>query len=465
MNLPEKFCEKMKALLGIEYDAFIKAFDSSDERGILINETKSGSKQALLNEFGSLKEVPWCSSGFYVDKEKIRGTHPYHMAGLFYFQEPSAMCAAAGLPIVSGDKVLDLCAAPGGKTAQAAARLCGSGMLVSNEIIKSRAAILSENVERLGLTNVIVTNETPQRLAKKYTGFFDKIIVDAPCSGEGMFRKNPNAAEEWSPEHVLSCAERQKKILECAAAMLKTGGLLMYSTCTFAPEENEMIAAHMVQNDFEICDIPELSMLSPGRTQWSGTNIDMTKTRRIFPHIENGEGHFAALFRKKAESQSTGVKVSEKQNKRTNKKTESDLQAALKLFEEFEDKYLTTSIVGHFLLFGDNLYCCPEGIDIDNIKVMRCGLHVGTIKKNRFEPSHSLALALRKCDFKLSLDFSCSDKTLLNYLCGQTINTDKTGWTAVCVNGFPIGWGKGSQGVLKNHYPKKLRLNESQLNF
>ena len=465
MNLPEKFCEKMKALLGIEYDAFIKAFDSSDTRGILINETKSGSKQALLNEFGSLKEVPWCSSGFYVDKEKIRGTHPYHMAGLFYFQEPSAMCAAAGLPIVSGDKVLDLCAAPGGKTAQAAARLCGSGMLVSNEIIKSRAAILSENVERLGLTNVIVTNETPQRLAKKYTGFFDKIIVDAPCSGEGMFRKNPNAAEEWSPEHVLSCAERQKKILECAAAMLKTGGLLMYSTCTFAPEENEMIAAHMVQNDFEICDIPELSMLSPGRTQWSGTNIDMTKTRRIFPHIENGEGHFAALFRKKAESQSTGVKVSEKQNKRTNKKTESDLQAALKLFEEFEDKYLTTSIVGHFLLFGDNLYCCPEGIDIDNIKVMRCGLHVGTIKKNRFEPSHSLALALRKCDFKLSLDFSCSDKTLLNYLCGQTINTDKTGWTAVCVNGFPIGWGKGSQGVLKNHYPKKLRLNESQLNF
>lgn len=465
MNLPEKFCEKMKALLGIEYDAFIKAFDSSDTRGILINETKSGSKQALLNEFGSLKEVPWCSSGFYVDKEKIRGTHPYHMAGLFYFQEPSAMCAAAGLPIVSGDKVLDLCAAPGGKTAQTAARLCGSGVLVSNEIIKNRAAILSENVERLGLTNVIVTNETPQRLAKKYTGFFDKIIVDAPCSGEGMFRKNPNAAEEWSPEHVLSCAERQKKILECAAAMLKTGGLLMYSTCTFAPEENEMIAAHMVQNGFEICDIPELSMLSPGRTQWSGTNIDMTKTRRIFPHIENGEGHFAALFRKKAESQSTGVKVSEKQNKRTNKKTESDLQAALKLFEEFEDKYLTTSIVGHFLLFGDNLYCCPEGIDIDNIKVMRCGLHVGTIKKNRFEPSHSLALALRKCDFKLSLDFSCSDKTLLNYLCGQTINTDKTGWTAVCVNGFPIGWGKGSQGVLKNHYPKKLRLNESQLNF
>lgn len=465
MNLPEKFCEKMKALLGIEYDAFIKAFDSSDTRGILINETKSGSKQALLNEFGSLKEVPWCSSGFYVDKEKIRGTHPYHMAGLFYFQEPSAMCAAAGLPIVSGDKVLDLCAAPGGKTAQTAARLCGSGMLVSNEIIKSRAAILSENVERLGLTNVIVTNETPQRLAKKYTGFFDKIIVDAPCSGEGMFRKNPNAAEEWSPEHVLSCAERQKKILECAAAMLKTGGLLMYSTCTFAPEENEMIAAHMVQNGFEICDIPELSMLSPGRTQWSGTNIDMTKTRRIFPHIENGEGHFAALFRKKAESQSAAVKVSEKQNKRTDKKSASDLQAALTLFEEFEDKYLTTSIVGNFLLFGDNLYCCPEGIDIDNIKVIRCGLHVGIIKKNRFEPSHSLALALRKCDFKLSIDFSCSDKTLLNYLCGQTISTDKTGWTAVCVNGFPIGWGKGSQGVLKNHYPKKLRLNESQLNF
>lgn len=465
MNLPEKFCEKMKALLGGEYDAFIKAFDSSDTRGILINETKSGSKQAVLNEFGSLKEVPWCSSGFYVDKEKIRGTHPYHMAGLFYFQEPSAMCAAAGLPIVSGDKVLDLCAAPGGKTAQAAARLCGNGVLVSNEIIKSRAAILSENVERLGLTNVIVTNETPQRLAKKYTGFFDKIIVDAPCSGEGMFRKNPNAAEEWSPEHVLSCAERQKKILECAAAMLKTGGLLMYSTCTFAPEENEMIAAHMVQNGFEICDIPELSMLSPGRTQWSGTNIDMTKTRRIFPHIENGEGHFAALFKKTAESQSTGVKVSEKQNKRTDKKSASDLQAALKLFEEFEDKYLTTSIVGHFLLFGDNLYCCPEGIDIDNIKVMRCGLHVGTIKKNRFEPSHSLALALRKSDFKLSLDFSCSDRTLLNYLCGHTISTDKTGWTAICVNGFPIGWGKGSQGALKNHYPKKLRLNESQLNF
>ena len=464
MNLPEKFCERMKLMLKDGYSDFAAAFDSPGMRGIFIDTLKDGAKEAVFNEFGELAPVPWCGCGFYAENASLKGTHPYHMAGLFYFQEPSAMCAAAGLPIEPGDKVLDLCAAPGGKTAQAAAKLKGKGILVSNEIIKSRAMILSENAERLGLTNAIVTNETPARLAEKYPAFFDKIIVDAPCSGEGMFRKNPTAAVEWSEEHVRSCAERQKKILECAALMLKEGGLLMYSTCTFAPEENEMIAAYMVQNGFEICEAPGLSMLSPGVTEWSAADIDMSRTRRIFPHKQNGEGHFAALFKKMSGDEGVKQAAPQKKSKRPDKKADSELKTAIKLFEEFEKKYLTTSIVGRFILFGDNLYCCPEGIDIDNIKVVRCGLHLGVIKKNRFEPSHALALALKRSDFKNSLDFECGDRELLNYLCGHTLSRSCDGWCAVCAGGFPIGWGKGSQGAVKNHYPKKLRLNETQIN-
>ncbi len=449
MNLPEKFSERMKNMLGGEYGAFIDALENAPVySGIRINTLKDGAKEAVQSVTGRLREIPWCNDGFYADKSAISGNHPFHCAGLFYFQEPSAMCAAEGLPVTPGDRVLDLCAAPGGKSTQAGAKLKGEGLLVSNEIVKKRAEILSENIERMGLKNVIVTNEAPQRLAAKYPLFFDKIIVDAPCSGEGMFRKEPQAVTEWSVEHTVSCGVRQRHILDCAVKMLAPGGMIIYSTCTFAPEENEKIAAYMIDtHGMELVPVPQLDMLDSGRTEWSESEHDMTYTRRIFPHHHDGEGHFAALFKKSGVKENTYIKP----------KNAAD-SGDVKLWREFEKKFLNTSLDGDFVSFGERLYLKPHGIDIDKIKVLRCGLLLGECKKNRFEPSHALALALTKHDFKNTEDFEFFDERITAYLTGNVIPSDKSGWCAVCVNGYPLGWGKASGGMLKNHYPKGLRL-------
>lgn len=449
MELPEKFTQRMKNMLGKEYNEFYEAYENTPVySGIRINTLKDNAKKAVLDVTGTLEGIPWCADGFYTDKSVISGNHPFHCAGLFYFQEPSAMSAVEGLPIEEGDRILDLCAAPGGKSTQAGAKLNGSGLIVSNEIVKKRADILSENIERIGLTNAIVTNETPQRLSEKYPSFFDKIIVDAPCSGEGMFRKEPQAIEEWSVEHTVSCGIRQRHILDCAVKMLKPNGMLIYSTCTFAPEENEKIASYLIDaHGMELTDMPKLKILEPGRTQWSESEHDMTKARRIFPHKQKGEGHFAALFRKNyGEDICDAVSKPQKNS------------AAVELWKDFEKQYMNTSLDGDFMLFGENLYLKPKGIDIDKIKVIRCGLYLGQCKKNRFEPSHALALAMKKEDFKSVENFNYYDSQIKSYLTGNVINSDKSGWCAVCVNGYPLGWGKASNGILKNHYPKHLRI-------
>lgn len=454
MNLPKSFIDRTRQMLGDEYERFADAFENEPiYAGIRVNTLRTDAHSAITDAFGTLEKVPWCDDGFYADKSQISGNHPYHMAGLFYFQEPSAMCAASALPIDEGDFVLDLCAAPGGKSTQAGAKLKNTGLLVANEIVKNRAEILSENIERMGLTTAIVTNESPDTLAQKYPCFFDKIIVDAPCSGEGMFRKEPQAVTEWSVEHTVSCGMRQKNILNSAVKMLKTGGMLVYSTCTFAPEENEKIAAYLIDMGMEICDMPELDMLCEGKTEWSGTGYDMSKTRRIFPHCQKGEGHFAALFRKIAIDEPPVQK-----SKKNNKKIDTTaLDYAVGQYRKFEKETLKITLDGEFVLFGDNLYLKPQGINIDKIRVVRCGLHLGVVKKNRFEPSHALALAL-KCDEVTGISFTLDDMDLYKYLHGEVIPCDKNGWCAVCVNGYALGWGKASGGMLKNHYPKGLRI-------
>lgn len=463
MILPEKFEERMRTMLGNEYDDFKTAFeDEPIYTGLRVNTLRTNAIDKFIKEFGTQEPVPWCDSGFYVDKAKISGNHPFHLAGLYYFQEPSAMCAAQGLPISESDYVLDLCAAPGGKTTQAGAKLNNTGILVANEIVKNRSAILSGNVERMGLTNTIVTNETPDKLAKKYPLFFDKIIVDAPCSGEGMFRKEAQAITEWSIEHTVSCGERQRNILKSALAMLKPGGMLMYSTCTFAPEENEKVAAWLIEQGTELVEIPKLSMLSDGVTEWGGGEKDMHFARRIFPHKNRGEGHFAALFKKSGdlstEMQKTDLKTWKTKKNNNSKRDNTGLESALKLYREFEKKVLNITLDGEPILFGDRLYLKPHGIDVDKIKVVRCGLELGTVKKNRFEPAHALALALDASKLKSYVDISLDDERLYKYLSGDVIPSDADGWCVVCVEGYALGWGKASGGMVKNHYPKGLRL-------
>lgn len=452
MKLPKEFEERMSKMLGNEYCNFIKALDCAPiYTGIRINTARDGAGKAVRKVLKNAEMIPWCENGFYADKSDINGNHPYHLAGLFYFQEPSAMSGVEALPINEGDRVLDLCAAPGGKSTQAGVKLKGSGILVANEIIKSRAGILSDNIQRFGLTNAIVTNETPQRLAEKYPRFFDKIIVDAPCSGEGMFRKEPQAVDEWSEAHTLSCASRQKHILDCAMRMLRGGGYLVYSTCTFAPAENEQICAYLLDNyNAELTAAPKLHMLSPGRSDLSGSAHDISAARRVFPHLHKGEGHFTALFRS-LDSPSPCTDAREKK---------SPVSDAEKMYREFEKEFLKVHLDGEFCLFGENLYLKPRGIDIDKIKVVRAGLHLGIYRKNRFEPSHALCLALSRDSFKNTIDLSSDSSELKKYLMGDTLACDKKGWCAVTADSFPIGWGKVSNDILKNHFPKYMRLKK-----
>ncbi len=429
-------------MLGSEYDSFLEACEQSPVfSGLRINTMKTDGEK-IFDVFGDMQSVPWCREGFYADKSKISGNHPYHMGGLFYFQEPSAMVAVSALPIDEGDFVLDLCAAPGGKSTQAGVKLNNTGLLVSNEIIKKRSEILSENIERFGFKNTVVTNESPQKLAEKYPEFFDKIIVDAPCSGEGMFRKEPQAVTEWSVEHVESCAVRQRNILDCAVKMLKKDGMLIYSTCTFALEENEENAHYLINEHGLTLQKISLEGISEG--------INMPEAGRLFPHRQQGEGHFTALFKKEY-----GGENAEPLKKR-NKDTE--IKTAEKLYREFENKFLNIKMDGEFYLFGERLYLMPFAVDIDKIKVVRLGLLLGECKKNRFEPSHALALALKAQDFKNTVNLPHDDKLLAQYMGGNVIPCDKNGYTAVLADGYPIGWGKASGGMLKNHYPKYLRI-------
>ena len=442
MILPQDFENRMKTLLGDEYDEFLESYNTEINKGVRINPLKCTDRTL----FSDMEKISWCEDGYYLKDGRISGKHPFHAAGAVYFQEPSAMAVAVGLPISEGCRILDLCAAPGGKTTHIAARMGNSGLLVSNEIIPRRAAILSENVERMGLKNTIVTNEAPTRLAQRFEGFFDGIIVDAPCSGEGMFRKEPQAVEEWSENHTLSCAVRQKNILDDAYKMLKCGGYIMYSTCTFSYDENEMVVKYMLDKyGMELCEIEGLDMLS------SGIGEGMEKCRRVFPHKHKGEGHFMALLRRTEENEQATEK------KKKTQKPDAKLYDAVKLYREFEKKALATKLDGEFVLFGDNLYLLPEKIDIDKLKVVRCGLHLGIVKRNRFEPSHALSHALDSDLYINKVEIPLESELTEKYMHGETIEGNTNGWCVVMADNMALGWGKGSNNIVKNHYPKHLR--------
>lgn len=421
IELPLDFKNRMKNDLGDEYEAFIEAYSAPPLSGFRVNTLKLTSEE-LLNIFPYSKgNVPWCDTGFYYDSGF--GKHPCHRAGLFYSQEPSAMISAELLNVEEGDVVLDLCAAPGGKSTHLASKLNNTGLLVSNEIVRSRAMILRENIERMGVSNCVVTNMSPDEMELEFSEFFDKILVDAPCSGEGMFRKDIEAIRAWSIEHTESCAQRQQLILNSAAKMLRDGGSLVYSTCTFAPVENEENIEKFVSEH------PEFKIEC---------------MEHIYPHRQNGEGHFAARLKKCG----NGARKARKPLLK---------EADFSIFKSFEKENLNTKLKGKFLLFGENMYLIPELFgDIKNIKIILPGLHLGEVKKNRFEPSLHLALALNEGDFHLT--YTADDKETELYYQGNVVNANvPNGWGAMLYNKYPIGWFKSVSGQLKNHYPKKFR--------
>lgn len=455
--LPQEFLDRMQQMLGEEYPAFLESYEEERYQALRVNELK-GSRETFLEKTPfSLRQVPWETNGFYYESGDTPGKHPYHEAGVYYIQEPSAMAPAAYLGAQPGEKILDLCAAPGGKSTQIAAAMQGKGFLVSNEIHPARAKVLSENIERMGIVNAVVTNESPQKLADIFEAYFDRIMVDAPCSGEGMFRKNADACDEWNLENVQMCADRQQEILDCAAAMLRPGGRIVYSTCTFAPEENEGSISSFVERhpEFSICKAVCFPGMSAGVPEWTEHAAEgIEDTIRLFPHKLQGEGHYLAVLEKRGSVPDNykGFCV----NGRAKAAAESEIRECRAFLEE----YIKKSLSGQLIRFGEHIYLAPEEMpSIKGMKVLRPGLHLGTLKKNRFEPSHALALALAPEDVRLVWNMSGDSPEIRAYLSGQTIPAEgDKGWYLMTVDGYSIGWGKLAGGVMKNHYPKGLRI-------
>lgn len=449
--LPPLFVTRMKKLLEDEASLFFNSYEFSRTLGLRVNTLKISVEDFLTVSPFHLQPIPWAPTGFYYAEEDSPGKHVYHTAGLYYIQEPSAMAIAPALAPSPGERVLDLCAAPGGKTSHLAAYMQGKGILVTNEFSASRAKVLAENVERLGLRNTIVLNETPQKLASVFAGWFDRILVDAPCSGEGMFRKDPQTCDEWSPENVAYCAFRQLDILEEAAKMLRPGGKLVYSTCTFAPEENESLLDNFLNRhpDFNLLPFPNAELFSPGEPQWGNGRDELKLSVRLWPHRLQGEGHFSALLQK-----SDGP---ESRPSRLQTKVPADATSLLQSF--VRENLIEFELEGQWLLQGDHLYLLPS--DLPNIKSLRWvrpGLHVGELKKKRLEPSHTLAMTLHASDAVRHVSFPADDPAIHRYLRGESLPSDAPdGWTLVCVDQYALGWGKTVQNTLKNHYPKGLR--------
>ena len=450
--LPPLFLERMEALLGPEYPDFLAAYDRPRNVGLRRNPLKTASPPDL-SAFG-LTPVPWAENGFYYDMETRPGLSPYHEAGLYYLQEPSAMAPAGLLDVRPGMRVLDLCAAPGGKTTQLAAALNGEGLLVCNEINPKRARILARNIERLGVANALVLNEHPQKLEERFRGWFDRVLVDAPCSGEGMFRKEEAAATDWSPETVDMCARRQLEILRSAARMLSPGGRLVYSTCTFAPRENEGVVSRFLAEapEFSVA-AAEAPWFAPGRPDWvENPAPGIEHTFRLWPHKLRGEGHFAAIL-EKAPDAPVEAAISRPCGSSGGRLIAAPTDTLLKDFCRETGAALPE---GRPLAFGQSLFWVPADTpELQGLKVLRPGLELGAVLKNRFEPAHAWALWLKTANS--TVDFPADSREIAAYLRGETFPGQAKGWTLLTVDGLSLGWVKGSGGILKNHFPKALR--------
>ncbi|SES99141.1 RsmF rRNA methyltransferase first C-terminal domain-containing protein [[Clostridium] polysaccharolyticum] len=460
MNLPEIYLKRMKQLLGDEFPQYKASFAETPFAGLRVNTLKTSPEEfEKLSPF-ALERVPWTNNGFYYNKQDSNnskeqpGKHPYYFAGLYYIQEPSAMTPAALLPVEPGDCVLDMCAAPGGKSTELAAKLAGKGVLVTNDISASRAKALLKNVEVFGVANGAVLSEVPEHLTEYFPEYFDKILIDAPCSGEGMFRKDNAIIKSWDEERPEFFHKIQLSILDAAVKMLKPGGYMVYSTCTFAPVENEGSIQYLLDHypEFEAVEVKDAyEGFAPGHPEWIENGSEQLKhTFRLWPQNIKGEGHFVALLHKKGEPEPV---------KETGKKK---LPQYPKGTEEFLEQVNLDLEGKHFEEFGEKVYLVPDLLpNLRGLRILRTGLYLGEKKKNRFEPSQSLAMALKAGDYPNTINYPCDSLDLKKYLKGETVELENgklSGWQLVLVDGYPLGWGKASNGRLKNKYLPGWRL-------
>ena len=512
VSLPREFEIKMKKLLGAEYEEFLASYDRPRNFGLRVNVDKISMEKFEEKAPFHLTKIPWTENGYYYEEQDMPARHPFYYAGLYYLQEPSAMTPASRLVSQPGDRVLDLCAAPGGKATELGAHLHGKGVLVANDISASRAKALLKNIEVFGIRNSFIVNEVPAKLAENFPEFFDKILVDAPCSGEGMFRKDPAVAKVWDGNNPFECAKQQKEIITRAAQMLAPGGDLLYSTCTFSPEENEQVIQFLLDSreDMEIREIKPFDGFAPGRPEvayegWDSEESDNRKTGsadlkkcvRIWPHKMAGEGHFLALLHKRAPEEAAGEQKNDRavsnNSETTVDKHKNQVQgdiSDIKGIGKPEIKALTEFFADVSMELNwkqvevrkGQVYLVPEALGArKGLVFLRNGLYLGEIRKDRFEPSQSFAMALKKKEYIAVIDLDYSDMRVEKYLRGETLEVDdivaknlqtaseadlpkavgkrlEKGWQLVCVNGYPLGWGKLVNGTLKNKYHAGWRM-------
>lgn len=445
INLPDEFVDRMKALLGDEFDAFYSELNNPNIKGYRVNTIKAkGNDLSLLGD----EKIPYTENGYYLTYEKA-GNHPYHHSGGVYIQEPAAMMPCESVDISPHWAVLDMCAAPGGKSTKIAEKLGEKGVLVSNEISMSRCKVLTGNIERMGIKNAVVTSLDSGKIAELFPNRFDLIIVDAPCSGEGMFRKEQAAIDDWSIENVKSCALRQRQILENAAKCLKDGGIIVYSTCTFSTEENEETVDYFLKEhpDFRLQKPLEKVMAysSPGVDFEGCTTENINYCRRLYPHKNRGEGQFFAVLKNTLPRNESYSAAKNKKDKLPEVVTDF-LKSTLREFDE-----------QNFYVKGDKVTYFAPDFAFDTDKAYTYGVTVGEIKKNYILPHHQFFSCFGK-DFLRKVDFAADSYDISRYLLGDTVDCNlKNGWAVVTVDGMPLGGIKVSDGVGKNHYPKGLR--------
>ena len=440
-KMNELFEKQMKDILKDEYDDFMEALNQPNKKAFYLNPLKKDVLHYLNPQY--IKPHVVVKDGFTFDYENYPlGKSPFFSCGLYYIQEPSAMLVAHFLDVKEDDYVLDMCGAPGGKTCAVASRLSHQGLMITNDIVPLRAKILSENVERFALQNTIVTNCDPIQLTKVLPGFFDKIILDAPCSGEGMFRKSDQAIETWSINKVQECAYIQKQLIDAAMTLLKPGGQLIYSTCTYNTTENEQQIHYLLDNyDCSLIPLEKSHGMQPG--------IDMEEAVRLYPHHYQGEGHFIALIQKHGEEKPQKIKAIKANISKQNQK----------LVQDFYQHYLHIKVPPYLYDNNNHIYALlPQFPELKGIRVLRNGLYLGECKKNRFEPSLALALTLHKEDVKQSYTFHETDLEVQRYLHGESIEgSNQKGYGVIFVEDYPLSFYKESQHQAKNLYPKGLR--------